>query len=410
MMVRFSQTTFNQTNNPILPMKKNQRIVFLLAGISTLFAACNHTSGTKAGSNNDTTAVINYQVPDSANFKDTLQGKQVGLYILKNKNNTTVAITNFGGRLVSLLVPDKNGKLTDVILGHDDLKGYEQKKNENYYGAIIGRYGNRIAKGKFTLEGKSYQLDVNNGANTLHGGYSGFYSRVFTAKKISGQQLELSYLSKDGEGGYPGNLTVKVVYTLTDDNALKIEYTATTDKTTVVNLTNHAYFNLNGAGTKTMTDDSLKIDADNYLPVDTTLIPTGKLQPVKGTPFDFTTFKTIGADIEKADDQIKNGKGFDHNFVLNKHNITTSIATVKSPETGIVMDVYTTEPGLQFYSGNFPTGINDGKGKAVYPHRSAFCLETQHFPDSPNQLLFPSTVLKRGEVYHTTTIYKFSAK
>lgn len=391
-------------------MKNNQSIVLLLAGFSTLFAACNHSSGTKAVSNSDTTAVINYQVPDSANFKDTLQGKQVDLYILKNKSNTTVAITNFGGRLVSLLVPDKNGKLTDVILGHDDLKGYEQKKNENYYGAIIGRYGNRIAKGKFTLEGKSYQLDLNNGANTLHGGFNGFFSRVFDAKKISDQQLELSYVSKSGEGGYPGNLTVKVIYTLTDDNSLKIEYTATTDETTVVNLTNHAYFNLNGAGTKTITDDSLRIDADTFLPVDTTLIPTGKLQPVKGTPFDFTKFKTIGADIDKSYDQLKNGKGFDHNFVLNKHDINTSIATLKSPETGIIMDVYTTEPGLQFYSGNFPTGINDGKGKAVYPHRSALCLETQHFPDSPNQPSFPSTVLKPREVYHTITIYKFSAK
>jgi len=390
-------------------MKNNQRIVLLLTGFSILFTACNHSSGTKAVLS-DTTTVNDYKVPDSANFKDTLQGKQVGLYILKNKSNTTIAITNFGGRLVSILVPDRNGKLIDVILGHDDLKGYQQKKNENYYGAIIGRYGNRIAKGKFTLEGKSYQLDVNNGSNTLHGGFNGFFSRVFDAKKISDQQLELSYVSKDGEGGYPGNLMVKVVYTLTEDNALKIEYTAITDKTTVVNLTNHAYFNLNGAGTKTMTDDSLRIDADNYLPVDTTLIPTGKLQPVKGTPFDFTEFKTIAADIDKADDQLKNGKGFDHNFVLNKHDINTSIATVKSPETGIIMDVYTTEPGLQFYSGNFPTGINDGKGKAVYSHRSALCLETQHFPDSPNQPSFPSTVLKPGETYHSTTIYKFSAK
>ncbi len=251
-------------------------------------------------------------------------------------------------------------------------------------------------------------MDINDGVNTLHGGFSGFFSRVFTAKQVNDQQLELTYISKDGEGGYPGNLTVKVSYTLTDDNGVKIEYTATTDKTTIVNLTNHAYFNLNGAGSKTITDNLLKIDADAFTPVDTTLIPTGKLQPVKGTPFDFTSFKAIGKDIGQPDEQLKNGKGYDHNFVLNKHDISQSVATVKSAETGIVMDVYTQEPGLQFYSGNFLTGkTNDGKGGAAYNYRSALCLETQHFPDSPNQPAFPSTVLKPGETYHTVTIYKF---
>ena len=390
-------------------MKKNIQLILAAACFSTVFVACNNVSGTKTGSEKDTTAAQAPQIPDSANFKTTIQGKQVDLYTLKNKNGLTIAITNFGGRLVSLLVPNKDGKSTDVILGHDSLSGYQQKA-ETYFGALIGRYGNRIAKGKFSLDGKSYQLDVNDKVNTLHGGFNGFYKQVFDAKKIGDQQLELSYLSKDGEGNYPGNLTVKVTYTLSDDNALKIEYTATTDKTTVVNLTNHAYFNLNGAGTPTITNDSLRIDADYITPVDTTLIPTGKYEKVKGTPFDFTSLKTIGADIDKTDEQLKNGKGYDHNFVLNKHDISKSIATVKSPETGIVMDVYTTEPGLQFYSGNFLTGLSDGKGKATYAHRSALCLETQHFPDSPNEPSFPTTVLKPGETYHTVTIYKFSVK
>jgi len=389
-------------------MKKNIQLILAAACFSTLFVACNHASGTKTGTDKDSTAQ-GPQIPDSAKFKATIQGKQVNLYTLKNKNGVTVAITNFGGRLVSLLVPNKDGKLTDVILGHDSLSGY-QVKNETYFGAIIGRYGNRIGKGKFSLDGKSYQLDVNDKVNTLHGGFNGFYKQVFDAKKAGDQQLELSYVSKDGEGGYPGTLTAKITYTLTDDNSLKIEYSATTDKATIVNLTNHAYFNLNGAGTPTITNDSLKIDADNILPVDTTLIPTGKYEKVKGTPFDFTSFKTIGADIDKTDDQLKAGKGYDHNYVLNKHDINQSIATVKSPETGIVMDVYTTEPGLQFYSGNFLAGLSDGKGKATYAHRSALCLETQHFPDSPNEPSFPSTVLKPGETYHTTTIYKFSVK
>ncbi|OKS84959.1 Aldose 1-epimerase [Mucilaginibacter polytrichastri] len=349
-------------------------------------------------------------MPDSAAFKATIAGKQVGLFVLKNKNNVTAAITNYGGRLVSLLVPDNKGKLTDVILGYDSLKSY-QKPREPYFGAIIGRYGNRIAKGKFSIDGKAYQLDINDGVNTLHGGFKGFYAQVFDAKQLSTNELELTYVSKDGEGGYPGNLSVKVHYILTDDNALKITYEATTDKPTVLNLTNHAYFNLNGAGSKTITDNQLQINADRFTPVDNTLIPTGKLQPVKGTPFDFTAFKTIGTDIGQTDDQLKNGKGYDHNFVLNKPSLTAAVATVKSPVTGIVMDVYTDEPGLQFYSGNFLTGDkHDGKHGAAYGYRSALCLETQHFPDAPNQPSFASTLLKPGQIYKTTTIYKFSAK
>ncbi len=389
-------------------MKNNKNLLMMLSCSAALFAACNGNPKTTDSTAKDSTLVTTQLIPDSANFEADVQGQKVKLFTLKNTGGATVAITNYGGRLVSLLVPDKDGKPTDVILGYDSLKSY-QKPKEPYFGAIIGRYGNRIAKGKFMLDGKAYQLDINDGVNTLHGGFNGFYGKVFSAKQLSASQLELTYVSKDGEGGYPGNLTATVVYTLSDDNSLKIEYKATTDKTTIVNLTNHAYFNLNGAGSPTITDNSIQINADAFLPVDTTLIPTGKLQPVKGTPFDFTAPKTIGKDIGTADEQLKNGKGYDHNFVLNKHTLTAPVATVKSTKTGITMEVFTDEPGLQFYSGNFLTGqTKDGKGGKAYPYRSAFCLETQHFPDAPNQPSFASTVLKPGQTYHTVTIYKFS--
>ncbi|SDP28809.1 aldose 1-epimerase [Mucilaginibacter sp. OK268] len=389
-------------------MKNNKNLLLILSCSTALFAACSGNPKATNSTAKDSVSANTQQIPDSASFAADIQGQKVKLFSLKNNSGTTVAITNYGGRLVSLLVPDKDGKATDVILGYDSLKSY-QKPKEPYFGAIIGRYGNRIAKGKFTLDGKAYQLDINDGVNTLHGGFNGFYGKVFSAKQQSASQLELTYVSKDGEGGYPGNLTATVSYTLGDDNSLKIEYKATTDKTTIVNLTNHAYFNLNGAGSPTITNNVVQINADAFLPVDTTLIPTGKLQPVKGTPFDFTTSKTIGKDIGTADEQLKNGKGYDHNFVLNKHNLTTPVATVKSTQTGITMEVYTEEPGLQFYSGNFLTGESkDGKGGKAYPYRSAFCLETQHFPDAPNQPAFASTVLKPGQTYHTITIYKFS--
>jgi aldose 1-epimerase len=388
-------------------MRKNKSLM-LLACLPAIISGCNNNSQTKAGDKAELSSVHAPKLPDTAAFKTVIRGQNVGLYILKNKTGDAVAITNYGGRLVSLIVPDKNGKPVDVILGHDSIGGYIGPK-EFFFGAIIGRYGNRIAKGRFTIDNKTIQLDVNDGPNSLHGGFSGFYNRVFKAKKINEQKLELSYLSKDGEGGYPGNLAVSVTYTLTDDNALKIDYTAKTDKNTVINLTNHAYFNLNGAGSKTVLGHILKINADQFTPVDSTLIPTGILQNVKGTPFDFTVFKTIGADIDKPDGQLKNGKGYDHNFVLNKHNPQESVTTLKGDLTGITMDVFTTEPGVQFYSGNFLTGSkNDGKGHEVYGYRSALCLETQHFPDSPNQSSFPSTELKPGETYRSQTIYKFS--
>ena len=372
--------------------------LFLCAGCQ---AASTNTSAVKT----DTSAAI----PDSANFKQTVNNKQTGLFLLKN-GKMQVAITNYGGRIVSIMVPDKNGKATDVVLGYDSVKTY-QKRGEPYFGALIGRYGNRIAKGKFSLDGKAYQLEINDGVNTLHGGFHGFFSQVWDAKQVDAKTLELTYLSKDGEAGYPGNLQVKVVYSLTDDDGLKIDYTATSDKLTVVNLTNHAYFNLSGAGSKTITDHLLQINADAYTPVDATLIPIGSLDPVKGTPFDFTTAKAIGKNIGDADAQLKSGKGYDHNFVLNKHADTSPVATVTSPVTGITLQVFTAEPGLQFYSGNFLTGkTNDGKGGHAYPYRSAFCLETQHFPDSPNEKSFPTTELKPGVTYHTSTIYKFLSK
>lgn len=344
---------------------------------------------------------------DSAKYSTTIEGKHVQLYTLKNKIGATVSITNFGGRIVSLIVPDQNNKLTDVVLGYDSIGAY-RKKGEPFFGAIIGRYGNRIGKGKFTLEGKQYSLQLNDGPNTLHGGTDGFYAKVWNVKQIDKQKLELTYVSNDGEAGYPGTLSVKVIYSLSDDNALKIDYTATTDKATIVNLTNHAYFNLSGAGNKTILDHEIMIDANEFTPVDSTLIPTGKLQPVAGSAFDFTKAKTIGKSIEEKEEQLKFGKGYDHNFALTHHDGKTPVAIVKSPISGITLEVYTTEPGLQFYSGNFLTGVdNDGKGRKSYPHRSAFCLETQHFPDAPNHPNFASTELKAGQTYQTSTTYKF---
>lgn len=373
--------------------------------ISCLLFSCNQAKESKA--TKDMTAEPKVVALDTAAYQATVKGKKVALYTLKNKNGVTALITNYGARVVSLVVPDQHNNPTDVVLGYDSVKTY-QKKGEPFFGAIIGRYGNRIAKGKFTLAGQSYQLQLNDGVNTLHGGNDGFFSQVWDAKKLNDQSVEMSYFSKDGEAGYPGNVNVKVVYTLTDDNGLQIDYTATSDKETILNLTNHAYFNLSGEGSSTITDHELQIDADGFTPVDTTLIPTGKIAPTKGTPFDFTTAKPIGKDITATDEQLKNGKGYDHNFVLNKNTDNHAIATVKSPITGITLAIYTTEPGLQFYSGNFLTGAEkDGKGGKSYPYRSAFCLETQHFPDSQNQPSFPSTVLKPGVTYKTSTTYKF---
>ena len=340
-------------------------------------------------------------------FEKTIDGKQTHLYTLKNKNGITATFTNYGGRIVSLLVPDKTGKLTDVVLGFESVEGFE-KSTEPYYGATIGRYGNRIAKGKFKIDGKEYQSSINNPPNTLHGGKNGYQSVVWEGKQIDSSTVEFTYLSKDMEEGFPGNLNVKVTYSLTNDNEFKAVYEATTDKNTVVNLTNHAFFNLNGEGSGTILDHLVQIDADNYVPVDSTLIPLGKIESVKGTPFDFTKPETIGKRINDNNVQLKDGKGYDHNFVLNKHDIKTPIATVIGDKSGIKMEVFTEEPGLQFYSGNFMQAKNVMKRGLKDEFRTSFAMETQHYPDSPNQPQFPSTELKPGQTYKTQSLYKFS--
>jgi aldose 1-epimerase len=344
-------------------------------------------------------------------FGKTPDGQNVDLYTLTNKNGMQVAITNFGGIVVRIAVADRQGKTDDVVLGYDSLDGYV--KDTAYFGAVIGRYGNRIAQGKFVLDGTTYTLARNNGENSLHGGIKGFNKAVWQAREVAtkdGPSVELTYLSKDGEEGYPGNLNVKVLYTLTDRNELKIDYTATTDKKTVLNLTNHSYFNLNPGGSDVL-QHVLMIQADKFTPVDAGLIPTGELRSVARTPFDFRKPTAIGARIEQDDEQLKLGKGYDHNFVLNgKGDGLELAARVVEPTTGRVLEVLTDEPGVQFYTGNFLDGSVRGKGGKAYARRSAFCLETQHFPDSPNHPTFPSTELKPGEKYHTTTIYRFSAQ
>jgi aldose 1-epimerase len=349
------------------------------------------------------------QISDAA-FDKTIDGKQVKLYHLKGKGNIQVAITNYGAKIVSLLAPDKQGQLADVELGYDNIDQYVNTK-ERYYGGIVGRYGNRIAKGKFKVDGKEYTLAVNNGANHLHGGKIGFNDVVWDAEQPNDHTLKLHYLSKDGEEGYPGNLDITLTYELTDSNEVKIDYKATTDKATVVNLTNHSFFNLHGAGNGDINDHVLYINADKFTPVDSTLIPKGKLEPVKGTPMDFTTPTRIGERVDADFEQLKFGKGYDHNYVLNKKGKELSLAaTVEEPQSGRFLEVWTTEPGVQFYGGNFLDGTDKGKEGKTYVHRGAFCLETQHYPDSPNQPSFPSVVLKPGETYSSTCVYKFGVK
>lgn len=382
--------------------------------ISFMFTAagCNNNTTEKTTvTENDSVTTTTTMLPSAAGFQQTIDNKKTGLYILKNSNGMQAAITNFGGRLVSLLVPDKDGKLTDVVIGFDSVQQY-QASTEPYFGATIGRYGNRIAKGKFTLDGKQYSLATNNGTNTLHGGKKGFQYVVWDAKQTGDSVLELTYLAKDMEEGYPGNLQVKVIYTLTKANELKLDYEATTDKKTVVNLTNHAFFNLNGQGSGTINNHVLMIHADSYTPVDSTLIPTGKNEPVANTPFDFRSPTMIGKNVDANDTQIKNGKGYDHNFVLNENKGTglNTAAIVTGDKTGIVMEVLTQEPGIQFYGGNFMHSKNKMKDGGMDDFRTAFCLETQHFPDSPNQPAFPSTVLEPGKTYKTSSVYRFSIK
>jgi len=343
-------------------------------------------------------------------FGATKEGRPVDLYTLRNAKGMEARICNYGGIVVSLKTPDRDGNLGDVVLGYDKLDDY--LKASPYFGCLVGRYGNRIAKGKFTLDGKEYSLATNNYPNALHGGLKGFDKVVWEAKPGQsdlGPTLELRYLSKDGEEGYPGNLSVTAVYTLTEDNALRLDYTATTDKDTVVNLTQHSYFNLAGKGD--ILGHQVQLYADKFTPVDATLIPTGELRPVDATPFDFRAPAAIGARVNQEDEQLKFGKGYDHNWVINKPMGELGLmARVYDPATGRVLDVLSTEPGLQFYCGNFLDGSNAGKGGWVYQFRNGFCMEPQHYPDSPNKPNFPSVVLKPGQEYRNTIIYRFSAK
>jgi len=337
-------------------------------------------------------------------------GARVNLYTLRNNKGAEVGICNYGGLVLFLKVPDRHGKFADVVLGYDNLPDYI--KDTPYFGALIGRYGNRIAKGKFTLDGKEYTLAVNNGPNALHGGLKGFDKVVWEARFLAthaGPSLELVYVSKDGEEGYPGTLSVKAIYTLTEDNALMLDYVATTDKDTVLNLTHHSYFNLAGKGD--ILNHQVMMPADKFTPVDVNLIPTGELKPVDGSPFDFRTPTAIGARIGQEDEQLKFGGGYDHNWVINKPMGQLGLmARVYEPTSGRVMEVWSTDPGLQFYSGNFLDGKNKGKGGWVYKYRNGFCMEPQHYPDSPNQPNFPSVVLKPGQTYRNTIIYKFSVQ
>ena len=343
-----------------------------------------------------------------ADFGRMPDGTAIQIYSLTNKSGVQARITNYGGILVSLKAPDRHGAMADVVLGFDSLAGYLANPGP-FFGALIGRYGNRIGHAKFSLNGVEYHLEKNDGDNSLHGGAHGFDKRVWTPRPLPDGGLELTYVSKDGEGGYPGNLTVTVTYHLTDANELKIDYAATTDKDTVVNLTNHAYFNLRGAGSGDILGHRLTLNADRFTPVDSGLIPTGELRPVEGTPFDFRKPTVIGARIEQNDEQLKLGRGYDHNWIINRSGNGLALAAhVEEPESGRVLEVLTTQPGVQFYTGNFLDGSAKGKDGKVYARRFGFCLETQHFPDSPNKKDFPSTVLKPGQQFQSTTVYRFS--
>jgi aldose 1-epimerase len=348
-----------------------------------------------------------------ADFGKTKEGDAIHRYVLHNEKGVEAIVINYGATLVSLKIPDRNGKTADVVLGYDNLEGYEQDKS--FFGATIGRYGNRIAKGEFTLDGSAFHLPKNDGPNSLHGGSKGFNKRIWTAadrSRADAEVLELTYTSQDGEEGYPGTLKVKVTYTLpARSNELRIDYSATTDKDTFVNLTNHSYFNLSGVVNQEIVNHQLLLHAEKFTPVDATLIPTGELRAVAGTPFDFTKATPIGARINQDDEQLKFGKGYDHNWVLKRGgNVLQLAAEVFEPASGRVLEVLTTEPGVQFYSGNFLDGTVHGKGGQLYGHRTGFCLETQHFPDSPNHPNFPSTELKPGQAYRSTTVFRFATR
>jgi aldose 1-epimerase len=391
--------------------KRNFSTLLLAAGLSlsgaTWLESCKSKETTQEQS--ETTEAQQSMSIKKEAFGTTKEGTEVQLYTLSNEKGMQVKITNYGATVTSLLTPDKNGKAGDVVLGFDSLAGYQSDaylKSGPYFGATIGRYGNRIAKGKFTLDGKEYTLATNNGPNHLHGGKVGFDKVVWTAEEAGSNALKFTYVSKDGEEGYPGTLTTTVTYTLTDNNELRIDYQATTDKATPINLTNHSYFNLAAGQAEDARQHVVTINADRYTVVDQALIPTGELRPVAGTVMDFTKPTAIGARIAQVE-----GGGYDHNYVITGADGSMKLAaTVLEPVSGRVMEVHTTEPGIQFYSGNFLDGSLTGKGNTVYKKHYGFCLETQHFPDSPNQPSFPSTILSPGETYKTSTIYKFAVR
>jgi aldose 1-epimerase len=380
----------------------NWVVLFGTVATATLLAGCAATGQSSSHSPSGRAGISKQP------FGTTPDGTPVDLYTLRNAQGMEARIMNYGGIVVSLKVPDKGGHLGDVVLGYDKLADYI--KETPYFGAMIGRYGNRIAKGRFTVNGVSYQLATNNFPNSLHGGVKGFDKCIWMAKPHEDPQepaLELHYLSHDGEEGYPANLTVTAVYTLTRDNGLRLEYTATTDRDTVLNLTQHSYFNLAGHGD--ILGHEVMMPADRFTPVDSTLIPTGDLRSVEGTAFDFRKPTAIGARINQDDEQLKFGKGYDHNWVFNKGlGELTLLARVTEPTSGRVLEVLSTEPGLQFYSGNFLDGTLTGKGGSAYQFRNGFCMEPQHFPDSPNHPNFPTALLKPGQVYRNTIIFRFS--
>jgi aldose 1-epimerase len=391
-------------------MKNSKFLAASLLSLSFL-VACNKNKEEEKNTTENTVK----QTADATNlkaedFKSTVDGKEVGLYYIKS-NDINVAFTNYGARIVGLWVHDKDGKMTDVVVGLNSAEGY-QKSTEPYFGATIGRVGNRIAKGTFKIDDKEYHTPLNNGVNSLHGGKKGFQYVVWNVEQPNDKTLVFTYTSPDGEEGYPGNLKVKVTYSVDDNQNLKMDYEAVTDKKTPVNLTNHAFFNLNGEGNGTILNHVVEINADKYTPVDDGLIPFGKLEAVKGTPFDFTAPHTIGERIDTDNVQLKNGKGYDHNYALNSaaSGKLNHAATVTGDKSDIVMDIYTREPGLQFYSGNFMQGKNTFKSGAKDDFRTAFAMETQHFPDAINQPAFASILLTPGTTYHTVSEYRFSTK
>ena len=386
-------------------MKKTQILALAAVAAGMCLASCGSKTAGNAESADDTTL-------SGLNPSD-FETDSTSLYVLRNENGMEVCFTNFGGRIVSIMVPDKDGNMRDVCLGHDNIADYVKYGAEGCnFGALIGRYGNRIAKGQFTLDGESYQLPINNGPNSLHGGGPvAFHNRIWQAKPVDDTSIVFTTASPDGEDGYPGNIEVTVTYQILEDNALSINYYAKTDKPTVLNLTNHCYFNLSGDGSKDCLDEVLWLDADKFTAVDADVAVTGEVLDVEGTPFDFRTPTAIGLRInDVSNQQIANGNGYDHNWILNASGLDKPFATLFDPNSGIQMDMFTDQPGVQFYAGNFLDGSFVGKKGVKYPQRSAFCFETQHYPDSPNHPEWPTTTLRPDEEYNTTTIYRFSTK